>query len=152
MTEKWREEIEMAIAAFLSAAGLGGYPMNESMLDVEFLPAPHKPSSLPKNKMAVYGFWGDGEWLKIGKARPNSNARYLSQHYNPKSAQSTLAASLARDLNMLRISNFDPQQPGQWIKSSTNRINILLSADEPRELLSFLEAFLHLRLRPRYEH
>ena len=148
MTIAWRNKIELAIDAFLSAAELGKHRLSETMLDVEYLPAPHKPSSLPKSKMAVYGFWGDDEWLKIGKAGPNSNARYQSQHYNPKSAQSTLAASLARDPNMISIPNFDPQQPGQWIKSSTNRINILLSADEPRELLSFLEAFLHLRLRP----
>lgn len=55
---------------------------------------PHQPKSLPSHKMAIYTFWYEGKFLKIGKAGPNSNARFLSQHYNPRSAQSTLAASI----------------------------------------------------------
>jgi len=41
--------------------------------------------------------------------------------------------------------------PGAWISAETHRVNILLSARREPELLALLEAFLHLRLRPRYE-
>lgn len=101
--------------------------------------------------MAVYGFWGDGRWLKIGKVGPNSNARYTSQHYIAGSALSTLAGSLAKDTAMNGVVGFDPRAPGVWIRASTHRVNILLPATRERALLSLLEAFLHLRLRPRYE-
>ncbi|BCS32691.1 hypothetical protein TBR22_A19130 [Luteitalea sp. TBR-22] len=101
--------------------------------------------------MAVYGFWGHGRWLKVGIAGPKSGARFCSQHYRAGSAPSTLAASLAADPEMAAIAGFDPADAGAWIKSATHRVNILMPTSEPRELLALLEAFLHLRLRPRYE-
>ncbi|WP_239492727.1 hypothetical protein [Luteitalea sp. TBR-22] len=52
---------------------------------------------------------------------------------------------------MAAIAGFDPADAGAWIKSATHRVNILMPTSEPRELLALLEAFLHLRLRPRYE-
>jgi hypothetical protein len=39
----------------------------------------------------------------------------------------------------------------KWMLASTSRVNILLPAFREFKLLSLLEAFLHLRLRPRYE-
>ena len=147
-----RKTIDATMEAFIKAAKLAGHSINKTMIDIEFLPAPHKPSALPKNKMAVYGFWGDGAWLKIGKAGPKSNARYQSQHYNLGSTRSTLARSLVEDTHMSSVTGFDRDSPGTWIKRSTHRINILLPSDQPKELLSFLETFLHLDLRPRYEH
>lgn len=148
----WRDDIEAAITAFLTVAELAGDPIYRSDLVIEYLAAPHRtPSGLPEGKMAVYGFWGDGDWLKIGRAGPNSNARYTSQHYNLGSAGSTLARSLAADAKMKTAAGFDPKAPGAWIKASTHRVNILMLASRHRELLSLLEAFLHLRLRPRYE-
>jgi len=101
--------------------------------------------------MAVYGFWNDGIWLKLGKAGPKSQARYTSQHYNKGNAQSTLAGSLTNDPQMRVVAGFDLQNPGAWIKVSTCRVNILLPSQRRKELLSLLEAFLHVRLRPRYE-
>ena len=96
-------------------------------------------------------FWGDGAWLKIGKVGPKSNARYVNQHYNAGSAQSTLAGSLTSDPYMLTVQGFDPLSAGDWIRQSTHRVNILLPATRRPELLSLLEAFLHARLHPRYE-
>ena len=121
------------------------------MCDYDGVAPQRPPARLPVGRMAVYGFWGDGVWLKIGKAGPNSNARYTSQHYNPGSAQSTLAASLAGDSHMLTVAGFDPHTPGAWIKASAHRVNILLPSQRRKELLSLLEAFLHLRWKPRYE-
>jgi hypothetical protein len=89
--------------------------------------------------------------LKIGKAGPRSNARYVSQHYNAGSAKSTLAGSLAGDPHMLAVQGFDPLSAGDWIRQSTHRVNILMPASRRPELLSLLEAFLHVRLHPRYE-
>lgn len=148
----WREEIERAIADFETVARLAGDPVASTDLRTEFLTSPHQsPKSLPIGLMAVYGFWGDGCWLKIGKAGPNSNARYTSQHYNAGSANSNLAKSLASDTRMSAIAAFDRATPGMWIRATTHRVNILMPATRHKELLSLLEAFLHLRLKPRYE-
>lgn len=119
-------------------------------LKVERLSAPHmSPTRLPPGQMAVYAFWGDGAWLKIGKVGPKSNARYTSQHYLAGSAPSTLAASLLA--SPPKDQSFSPDQVGAWLRERTCRLNILIPATQPRELLSLLEAFLHLRLRPRFE-
>jgi len=148
----WSGEIAEALAAFVTVADLAGAPIARGEIETEFLAAPHRPPAfLPAGKMAVYGFWWNGIWLKIGKAGPKSSARYTSQHYSLHSAQSTLAKSLAKDPDMLTVAAFDPRNPGPWIKRSTHRVNILLPSERPKELLSLLEAFLHLRLRPRYE-
>ena len=101
--------------------------------------------------MGVYGFWYDDAWLKIGKVGPNSKNRYTYQHYNLGSARSTFPGSLMGDSKMAPIVGSDRSSINAWIRTSTCRVNILLPAKRQPELLSLLEAFLHLRLRPRYE-
>jgi len=148
----WREEVENALTAFTTVAALAGDPIFRDEIEVEYLSAPHRPPTrLPANRMAVYGFCGDGAWLKIGRAGPNSKARYTSQHYNAGSAQSTLAESLSNDPHMLTVEGFEPKAAGDWIKTATHRVNILLPSQRRKELIALLEAFLHLRLRPRFE-
>jgi hypothetical protein len=148
----WRSDIETALADFTVVADLARFPLSVQDLECEYCAAPHRPPSrLPAGKMAVYGFWGHGSWLKIGKAGAKTQARYTSQHYNPESAPSTLAASLSRDNRMKSLADFNPDRPGEWIKTSTHRINILLDVKHGTVLLSLLESFLHARLRPRYE-
>jgi hypothetical protein len=148
----WRDDIERSLDAFLIVAELAGEPVAKNEIRVEFLPAPHQPPPRqPPGMMAVYGFWWDGVWLKIGKVGANSQARYIYQHYNAGSAQSTLAGSLTRDDYMLQVTDFDPNNPDKWIRASTCRVNILLPAQMRKALLSLLEAFLHARLKPRYE-
>ena len=152
MIASWREQIMEALSDFKVVSELAKNPLTVTGESVEFCSAPHRPPSrLPVGKMAVYGFWWDGEWLKIGKAGPKSNARYTNQHYNPNSAVSTLAASLVRDKKMVGVPDFARSTPGDWIKSATSRVNILLPANNSKALLSLLEAFLHTRLKPRYE-
>ncbi len=147
----WRKEMEEALAAFITVVELAGDPIKLDDLQVEYWSAPHKaPSNLPAGKMAIYAFWWNDEWLKIGKAGPNSGPRYVSQHYTG-SAISTLAGSLANDPRMQEVHGFDRQHLGEWIKRSTCRVNILVSARKRKEVLSLLEAFLHVRLVPRYE-
>lgn len=147
----WRVDITDALDAFVTVADLAGSPIRWEEFILEFLEAPHTPpTTLPAGKMAIYGFWGAGEWLKIGKAGPKTKARCTSQHYNPGSAPSTLADSLAQDPKMLDLPDFDPARPGDWIKSHTHRVNILLSSRRGKRMLALIEAFLHVRLNPRY--
>ena len=148
----WRVEVDDALADFATAAELAGDPISRADIKVEYLNAPHRPPSrLPAGMMAISGFWGNGVWLKIGKAGPKSSAHYTSQHYRPGRAQSSLAGSLANDPLMPSVGGFDQQAPGAWIRAAAHRVNILLPSTRRKELLSLLEAFLHQRLRPRYE-
>jgi len=111
---------------------------------------PHSPTSLPEGKMAVYTFFYKNECLKIGKAGPNSNARYLSQHYNPKSSQSNLAKSLLAD-EKFPVKTFNEENIGDWIKQNIRRINILVDKDLNIYILNLIEAFAQLYFHPRYE-
>lgn len=137
---------------FLSAAALAGIRLGASDLAVERTVAPHSPPKrLPAGKMAVYVFsYGDAV-LKVGKAGPNSAARFASQHYNPSSAPSTLAASILKAGQSLGITGLSPESVGSWIKSNTDRTNFLLSVECGVPVLTLLEAFLQCRLKPRFE-
>src|SRR5712672_3281759 len=100
MSESRRNQVTEALSAFGTVAQLAGVSIHPAVIQSEFHDAAHRPpTSLPQGQMAVYGFFWDGVWLKIGKAGAQSQARYTSQHYNPASAPSTLAASLLRDAN-----------------------------------------------------
>jgi hypothetical protein len=148
----WRNDITDALAAFRTVSDGAGAPISTQEIVVEFCDAPHTaPKSLPTGKVAVYGFWGSGSWLKIGKAGPKSNARYTSQHYHANSAPSTLARTLAECPDMRSQAGFDAERPGDWIRGSTHRVNILLTERYNGPVLALLEAYLHVRLRPRYE-
>lgn len=111
---------------------------------------PHQPKSLPIQMMGVYTFWYEGEFLKIGKAGPSSNARFLSQHYNPRSAQSNLAASLLSDKRM-QDKGINENNVGDWIKNNCRRVDILLNADLGIFTLELIEAALHYKYEPNYE-
>jgi hypothetical protein len=146
----WRTEIDDSIKDFISVAELAHVKLSLDDFEIDYQEAPHSSSSLPDGKMAIYGFWLDGKWLKIGMAGPNSNARYTSQHYSPNSSRSTLAKSLLNDQDMCNW-RMQPENIGDWIKNNTSRVNILVDRKHGTMLLALLEAFLHLRLRPRYE-
>ncbi|MFL5329883.1 MAG: hypothetical protein ACJ8C4_13320 [Gemmataceae bacterium] len=140
------------MADFVQVSRLAQAPLVPEQWQIEFLDAPHRaPKRLPSGKIAIYGFWGNNAWLKIGLAGAKTKARYTSQHYNPGSARSTLAASLTKCPDMQTVSGFDSGRPGDWIKGSCHRVNILLDAKVGRPLLALLEAFLHVRLNPRHE-
>jgi hypothetical protein len=129
MDARWKRDISLALKDFSTLSDLAGSKCVFEDEDVEFLPAPHrKPRHLPTGKMAVYGFWFDGAWLKIGKAGPNSNVRYTSQPYG-FSAGSTLAKSLRGDASMRNIAGLEEDSGaewGEWIERETSRVNILL--------------------------
>jgi len=101
--------------------------------------------------MAVYVFAYGDTTLKVGKAGSNSQARYVSQHYNPASASSTLAASIVKRGGEIGVSDVDFQSVSEWLKDETDRINILLDTEVGIDALSLLETFLHCRLKPVFE-
>jgi len=99
--------------------------------------------------MAVYSFFLGNDCLKIGKAGPNSNSRYNSQHYNPKDSKSNLANSILLDKNFpVKIKS---EEIGNWIKNNTQRINILIDSKFGIYVLNFIEAYLQLVFKPKYE-
>ena len=133
-------------------AELAGFPLSENDLVIEQLPAPHKPSTrLPPGKMAVYLFRHRDRVLKVGKAGPNSEARYTSQHYSSRAAPSTLAASLLKHGPEVGIPELDEATVGDWIRQNTDRCNFLLDSGYPIRLLTLLESFLQCRLDPVFE-
>ena len=152
-SEAWCEDIHSALKDFSVVSELAGEKLVPGELIVESLPAPHEyPRRWPKGKMAIYGFWLNGEWLKIGQVSPNSRERYIYQHYNKDSSGSNLAKSIANDPSMQGdILCLDKAELREWIKRETSRVNILMPSTMSRGLRLLLEAFLHVRLRPRYE-
>ena len=100
--------------------------------------------------MAVYTFNYKGNFLKIGKAGPKSKARFVSQHYNSKSAASTLAASILSDIDM-KYQGITAENVGDWIKCNCRRIDILIPADMGIFTLELIEAALHYKYEPKYE-
>jgi hypothetical protein len=127
-----------------------GKEINRSKYKIIDRGIPHEPKSLPKNTMGVYIFLYKGKFLKIGKAGPNSNARFLSQHYNPNSAKSTLAKSILSDKRMENL-GINELNVGTWIKNNCRRIDIILDKDLGIFALELVEAILHYKYEPVYE-
>lgn len=147
----WQKEMDKALEDFIRVSELAGINLKSDDLIVEYQTSPHRqPTCLPKSKMAIYAFWWNDKWLKIGKVGPNSGPRYTSQHYTG-SAMSTLSGSLANDPKMKNVREFNINNPGEWIKKTTCRVNILIPLEKGNHLLSLLETFLHARLKPYYE-
>ena len=143
--------IKKEVADFISVARLSGIDVKETSIHIEQLRAPHQPpKALPKGKMAVYIFFLGPECLKVGKVGPKSQARYTSQHYNSKSSNSNLAKSILKDRLKLGIANLSDDSIGKWIKTNTDRVNILLSVEYGISVLTLLESFLQCRLKPRF--
>lgn len=127
-----------------------GKPIAKEKYEIIDRGVPHQPQMLPPGRMGIYTFWYEGQSIKIGKAGPKSNARFLSQHYNPKSAQSTLAASILSDERM-QNKDITENNVGDWIKNNCHRIDILLDLDLGIFALELIEAALHYKYEPVYE-
>lgn len=138
------------VKIILGISSMLGKPISEEKFEIVDLGLPHKPTSLPKGKMAIYMFLYDNKFLKIGKAGPKSNARFYSQHYNPKSARSTLAASILAD-GLIANKSISESNVGVWIKENCYRIDILLDSDLGIFALELIEAALHYKYEPVYE-
>lgn len=152
MTDRETWCAEDAVRDFMQVSALAGVALEATAITIERLSAPHRPPSrLPAGKMAVYVFTHGRDTLKVGKAGANSQARYISQHYNPGSAQSTLAASIFSDRARYGLEDAKVTEIGAWIKANVDRVNLLMDERTGITILTLLETFLHCRLRPRYE-
>jgi hypothetical protein len=141
-----------AVGDFGKVAALAHAELSIDSIIVEIFRQPHRPpASLPSGKIAVYAFFHNGRALKVGKVGPKSAARYTSQHYNPASAQSTLAHSILVNAASVGASSIDDSTVGDWIRNHTDRVNLLLPASLGLPTLSFLESFLHVRWKPLFE-
>jgi hypothetical protein len=136
---------------FVKAAALAGVEVVRSDIQVAYLPAPHRPpSSLPADKFAVYVFMYGDRCLKVGKAGPNSVARYCSQHYG-FNAPSTLAKSLLKRQSDIGVSGLTEHSARDWICKHTARLDFLMPSRYGIFALSLLEAFVQCRLQPEFE-
>lgn len=143
--------IDDALRRFFAAMDAAGLALAREAIIAEICLAPHRPpTSLPEGKMAVYAFFHNGRCLKCGKVGRKSKARFTSQHYKPGSAPSTLAASLVGSASLLPP-DVGQGDVGDWIKANTDRVNLLLAADLGMNVLSLLEAFLHVLWNPEFE-
>ena len=144
--QKYKEEILNLVKG---ACELVGKPLLESQVYMVYQSLGHKPLQLPSGKMAVYTFVYQGsEFLKIGKAGPNSGPRYQSHHYHTKSGTSTLANSLVNDVNMPMVNDSNVEE---WIKNNCERYDVILDASLGNMLLDYIEGMLHYKYLPRYE-
>ena len=143
---------ERLIEDFLVVARLAHVDVNRRSVRIEVQRMPHaSPSHLPPGKMAVYVFSDLQRTLKVGKVGTKSGARYVSQHYSPTSAKSTLAASLLKDREAIVEHHLTHATVGDWIKENTDRANLLVDTSCGMPALTLLEAFVQCRLRPVYE-
>jgi hypothetical protein len=145
-------EIPELLEDFQKVALLAGVSLTPSSISFEVLFAPHKhPSKLPSEKAGVYVFVWKDQVLKVGKVGSKSQARFTSQHYNPKSSASNLAKSVLGDLEKLGLTDINESNVGDWIKDSCHRVNFFVDMSYGISVVTLLEVFLQCRLNPRYE-
>ena len=108
---------------------------------------PHKhPTTLPKDKMAIYMFFCEPECFKIGKVFSKSQARFTTQHYG-FNAKSTLAKSICNDSNM----NISKDDVSNWMHNNLRRIDVIIDKNLGAFALELIEGILHYYYEPRYE-
>ena len=144
-------------SAFIAAARLARVDLRSDQVEVELLPAPHRPPTvLPAGQQAVYALLGHG-CLKVGKASPKTHARFTSQHYGAHASKS-LAKSIIKDRSRMKalvaeaghpeVEVLDIHSVGVWLEKNAARLHLLLPAGAPSCALDFAEAFLQCWLRP----
>lgn len=143
--------VSEALEDFRKVAALADSQFVADTIMAEFLPKPHQPTGLPAGKAAVYAFFLNGQALKIGKIGANSDARFRSQHYNPKSAGSNLARSILASSGKLGAIGVNEFNVDDWIKQHTDRVNMFAPAPIGDPMLLLLESFLHVRWKPLFE-
>jgi hypothetical protein len=143
--------LDQSVARLRAALVAAGQSL-DGQIQVECLSAPHRqPSKQPGGLPAVYAFFYGERCLKCGQVGPNSAARYTSQHYNPKSSNSNLAATLLMRGKEIGLADIPEAKIGEWIRSNTGRTNVLLPITIDKRTLNFVEAFFHLLWKPVFE-
>jgi len=120
-----------------------------SKVAVQFCVNSHtRPKPLRDGERAVYAFFQGTTWLRIGQT--NYSARFTSQHYGTKRANSTFAQDIWKNKDEFGFTGTE-KNIGEWIFSNVGRANIVLPAHWPDAVAILLEVYLHYRLSPRFE-
>ena len=123
-------------------------------LDRCFQYAPHKrPKPLQGSQRAIYIFFKDDQWLRIGQTK--DPGRFRNHHYGVAEGNSTLANDLQERADEFGLSGTN-NEIRNWILESCGRANLRLPVQgvEPEACEYFaklLESYLHYRLKPRFE-
>ena len=140
------------LISLITASNLAGF--NVDINDIQLLHweagiQTHVPQRLPHESAAVYIFKWNDSYLKVGKANENSNARYQSQHYNAESSISNLSRSLLNDAEFQAM--LGEITTSEWLRTNTNRFNIIIPSRLGKKFVHFTEAFFILKCNPIYE-
>ena len=157
-------DIDSVVAQFLEWGQKRSPQLRANDVEVALLGVPHTPVAMRKGWQGVYAFAFGTVWLKVGKAGPNSNARWVSPHYKATRSLSNLAWSLLR---YTRLSSFNhprlptnlrtqlmvvpPDALGDWIKKHTARVNFTIRAELGPVALDRLERIAQDVLKPVFE-
>ena len=131
-----------------------GSKLSLDKIDFDFQSAPHeRPQPLRNNQRAIYVFFKDDQWLRIGQT--GYSARFTSQHYGVRRAGSALAKDIRDHGGAFGFSGSD-NEVGDWIIENCGRVNLWLPVQgvEPKAYEYFaklLESYLHYRLNPEFE-
>ena len=120
-----------------------------SDVTVDFTANRHqRPRLLREGERAVYAFFQDETWLRIGQT--SYSQRFTSQHYGTRRAKSSFAIDIWRNKEEFGYRGRE-EDIGEWIFANFGRANIILPAQWPATVAPLLEAYLHYRLNPRFE-
>ena len=143
-----KDQLEHILRDFVRIPGLAEAEQWQ-LANLEFCNAPHQqPGPLSDGQHAVYLFFRDQKWLRIGKT--GYSQRFTSQHYGVKRAGSNFAKDVWESREEFNF-NGNKQEVGDWIKRNCGRANIRLPHQWPESLSLLLESYLHYRLTPRFE-
>lgn len=138
------------VQELVQIAYMAGIEIDNKQINVIDRGCPHNAEGLPKGNMGIYMFKYNNEYLKIGKVGSKSNARFLSQHYNPNSSKSNLAKTIINSEHFYKY-NLNNENVGEWIKSNVHRVDILIDENLGIFVLNLFESFLHCKYKPKYE-
>lgn len=157
-------DIDLVVAQFLEWGQKRSPQLSATDIEVALLGVPHTPVPLRKGWQGVYAFVLGTVWLKVGKVGPNSNARWVSQHYSPTRSLSNLPWSLMRYTHLSSFNHprlpanlrtelraVPPNAFGDWIKKHAARVNFTIRADLGSVALDRLERIAHDVLKPVFE-
>ena len=123
-------------------------------IDFDFQYAPHeRPQPLRNNQRAIYAFFKDDQWLRIGQT--DHPGRFRNQHYGVAKRNSTLANDIRDHAGEFGLTGTN-DEIRNWILGSCGRANLRLPAQGVKPEVSeyfakLLESYLHYRLDPRFE-
>lgn len=131
---------------FLQVHGVRG--VLPAPIDIQFEAGPHTRPAPLRDERAVYLFFKDREWLRVGQT--GYSQRFTSQHYGTRRAGSMFAADVWNNRRDFGFEG-DEAQIGLWLLANFGRANIRIPAFHGDAMSRFLEAFLHLHLNPKFE-